>query len=177
MGDTIDPVCLSAKGIISPVGGSDFVPLSNFEGVPMSQCSHVAFPLGEHRLSGINPLLNSQWDVLSLLLYAHLILRGRPRICLTLTPLLSRVYPPVIQCKPGLHSSMPVLSSDSQPIYYQGVTPDSMHVGQEQHYDRPVQSVDLQLQIIPIQIPLFRLLIHSLSPVVTTVTVGIHQTH
>lgn len=40
-GDTINPVCLSAKGMSSPVDVRYFVPFSDCVGVHVSQCSHV----------------------------------------------------------------------------------------------------------------------------------------
>lgn len=66
-------------------------------------------------------------------------------------------------------------SSDSQPVYAQGVTPECMDVGQGQQYDRPVQAVDLKPQVPPTQNPLTQLLIHSFSSVVAIEIIGIHQ--
>lgn len=44
-------------------------------------------------------------------------------------------------------------SSYSQPVYSQGVTSESMDVGQGQQYDRPVQAVDLKPGVPPTQNP------------------------
>lgn len=132
--------------------------------------------LGKHRHSGINHLPISQWDVLRLPLYSHLILRGKPQICRTLIPLLRRIHPPVIKCLSGLHGPDASLQNN-QPVNSEGVAPESMHVGQGQQNDRRVQAFDLQPQVSPIRIPLSQLLIHSLNPEVTTKIIGIQQVH
>lgn len=139
-GDTIDPVGLSAKGLISPVGVGDFVPPSDYLGVPMSQCSHVALNPGEAPTVRNTTLCPPEPQ-------------GQTPNLLDFDPLTTQDSPPSNQmptgpARPRCHSS------DSQHVYSQGVTPESRDVGQGQQYDRPVQAVDLKPQVPPTQNPI-----------------------
>lgn len=55
-----------------------------------------------------------------------------------------------------------------QTVYSIVVAPGSMHVGQRQHYDIPVQAVDLQSQGSSTEVPPPTVVYPHLSPVVAT---------
>lgn len=143
-GETIDPVRLSTKGLNSSVGVRDFVPPSDYLGVPMSQCSHVALNPGEAPTVRDTTLCSPepQGQTPNLLDFDPLTTQDS-------TPSNPMPTGPAPSARPGCQSS------DSQPVYSQGVTPESRDVGQGQQYDRPVQAVDLKPQVPPTQNPTF----------------------
>lgn len=143
---------MSAKGIISPVGVRDFVLPSDYVGVPMSQCSHVAHTPGGAPTFRDKPFAKQPMGCTEATTLCPPDPQGQTQNLLECDHLTTQDSPPsnpmpTGPARPGCQSS------DSQPVYAQGVTPECMDVGQRQQYDRPVQVVDLKPQVPPTQNP------------------------